>query len=131
MPGLAVVPVVNIAPRTIALDPVTLLDFALQLITLPGNLIKIIIGEFAPLLLDLAFHLLPISFDSVPIHGSSPLMLDWRLNGQGIGVFRSMHDDGRIDAVHFPDVGATGLRQLPEAAQLQSARCSAVQFAPL
>ena len=33
-----------------ARDAAALLDFALQLIVLPGNLIKIIVGEFAPLL---------------------------------------------------------------------------------
>jgi hypothetical protein len=32
--------------------------------------VKVIIGEFAPLLLNPAAELLPIAFDSVPVHES-------------------------------------------------------------
>lgn len=67
MPGLMAVPILDIAR-----DAVALLNFALQLIAL---LIKIIVGEFASLLLDLAFHLFPVSarFQSTR---SSPCAMD-------------------------------------------------------
>ena len=45
-----------------------LLESALQLLAAPIGLGKIIIGQLTPLLLDLAFGCLPVSFDAVPIH---------------------------------------------------------------
>ena len=41
-------------------DAVSLLDFADELITLSGNDVQIIVGEFAPFLLNLAFELLSL-----------------------------------------------------------------------
>jgi hypothetical protein len=35
--------------------------------------IQIIVREFAPLLFDLSFDPLPVSFNTVPVHGFAPL----------------------------------------------------------
>jgi hypothetical protein len=56
-------------------DAVSLLDFADELITLSGNYIQIIVGEFAPFLLNLAFELLPVSGYLIPVHNLPPLRL--------------------------------------------------------
>src|SRR5262249_31547600 len=53
-------------------QPIALLDLTLQLIAATVDLGKVIIGQLTPLLLDLAFHFLPVPFDSVPVHLSSP-----------------------------------------------------------
>ncbi len=72
LPILATVPIIDVAANSILLDAVAFLNFAFELITLAGDLIKIVVSEFAPLLLDLALELLPVSFDAIPIHfGSS------------------------------------------------------------
>src|SRR5436190_22072527 len=52
----------------VASNAVTLLSCAEQLVSLAFDTIEIIIGQFAPLFLDLASKLLPIAFDSVPVH---------------------------------------------------------------
>src|ERR1700740_3499757 len=44
------------------------LNFSDELITLPCNLIQVLISELAPLFSHLAFKLFPISFNDVPIH---------------------------------------------------------------
>src|SRR5690606_22259949 len=49
-------------------DAVGLLDAPEQLVALAGDDIEMVVGQFAPLLLDLAFQLLPVSFDDVPVH---------------------------------------------------------------
>ena len=66
-PFLSAIPVVNVLARLIFCDAVSLLYFALQLVPMAVDDVKIIVGEFAPLLFDLAFHLFPISFDTVPV----------------------------------------------------------------
>ena len=45
------------------------LDLAFQLLTVAVDLGNVVVGELAPLLLDLAGHLLPIAFDAIPVHG--------------------------------------------------------------
>ena len=52
-------------------DAVPLLDFAEELITLSGNDVQIIIGEFAPFLLNVSFELFPVSGNLIPIIPSS------------------------------------------------------------
>src|SRR5690606_8278316 len=47
---------------------VAFLDQALKLVALAGDPVEVDVGEFAPLLLDLALHLLPVSFYAVPVH---------------------------------------------------------------
>src|SRR5436305_15303770 len=56
-----------------------LLESTLQLLAAPIGLGEIIIGQLTPLLLDLAFGCLPVSFDAVPIHFVCDLP---KLNGQ-------------------------------------------------
>jgi hypothetical protein len=55
-------------------DSVSLLNLAQELITFAGNNIKIVVGQFAPTLSNLAFKLPPISFDLIPIHKYSPFL---------------------------------------------------------
>lgn len=49
---------------------VSLLDQTFELVSATGDLVQIVISEIAPFLLDLAFQLLPISLDSVPVHAT-------------------------------------------------------------
>src|SRR5262245_5487637 len=55
----------------VAGDPVRFLELAHQLVALAGDDIEIVIGQLAPLLLELALHLLPVAFHTVPIHKNS------------------------------------------------------------
>jgi hypothetical protein len=54
-------------------DAVSLLDFAEKLIALSSNDSQIIVGEFAPFLLNRALELLPVSRHLIPVHDLSPL----------------------------------------------------------
>jgi len=56
----------------ILLDAVPLLNRAGELVATTMNLTQIVVSELAPLLLDLALKLLPISLHSVPVHRFSP-----------------------------------------------------------
>jgi hypothetical protein len=49
-------------------DAVGLLNLSYKLIALPSNLVEVVIGNFSPLLLYLAFDLLPVSCNSIPVH---------------------------------------------------------------
>lgn len=48
---------------------VTFLDTARKLTAFATDDIKVVVGEFSPLLLDSAFELLPVAFNPIPIHG--------------------------------------------------------------
>jgi hypothetical protein len=63
-------PIVYILTDFILGEAVTLLDSTFQLIALSVHLRKIVVGELAPLLLDLALGLFSVSFNTVPIHRS-------------------------------------------------------------
>src|SRR5207237_11081 len=65
---LARFPVGNLALGLVLADAVGLLDLADQLVALPGDLVELVVGQLAPLLLDLAFGLLPVACDAVPVH---------------------------------------------------------------
>jgi hypothetical protein len=39
------------------------------------NAVKVMVGQLAPLLLDLAPHLLPVPFDAIPVHDIPPRLL--------------------------------------------------------
>jgi hypothetical protein len=67
-PPLATIPVVHLSANLILLVTVPLLDFALELIATAIDHIEVVVRELPPLFLDVAFHLLPVSFNSVPIH---------------------------------------------------------------
>jgi hypothetical protein len=65
---LAVVPGINVLANLILCETVPLLNLAFELVPTAIYNAKIVISELSPLLLDLAFDLLPISFDSIPVH---------------------------------------------------------------
>src|SRR5690349_18011892 len=65
-------PVVDVLSHLVLRDAVALLDLAFELLTFSVHLGEIVVRELTPFLLDLAFGLLPVSFDAVPIHSSSP-----------------------------------------------------------
>jgi hypothetical protein len=58
----------HLALGFIARDSISFLHSAQQLIALAFNAIQIVVREFSPLLLNLAAELLPLAFDSVPVH---------------------------------------------------------------
>src|SRR6478735_799602 len=51
--------------------PVTLLKLADELLALSGDLVEVVVGQFAPLRLDFALHLMPLALQRVCVHGSS------------------------------------------------------------
>src|SRR5579859_3059498 len=66
---LRAVPVVYVLLDLILAQAVALLQLALQLVPPARDLVQIVVRELAPFFLDLAFELLPVSFDTIPIHG--------------------------------------------------------------
>jgi hypothetical protein len=65
---VGLVPVVYILLGLVLGVAVALLDSSLKLLTLAVNNGQVVIGELAPLLLDLTLHVLPVSFNAIPIH---------------------------------------------------------------
>src|SRR6185503_6701855 len=61
-------PVFDLALGFVLLDAVALLDLAHQLVAMAAHLIELVVGELAPLLLQLARHLLPVALNAVPVH---------------------------------------------------------------
>jgi hypothetical protein len=61
-------PGVDLALGLVPRHAVALLKPAAELRALTLDDVKIIFGELAPLLLNLAFELFPIAFNSIPIH---------------------------------------------------------------
>ena len=68
VPLLTVVPVINVLTNFIFCETVPLLDLAFELFAAAVYYVEVVVSELPPLLLDLAFNLLPISFDSIPVH---------------------------------------------------------------
>jgi len=66
--GLLAIPVVNVLLDLILGEAITLLDLSFELIAAAVYGGEVIVGEFAPLLLDLTCDLLPISFNAIPVH---------------------------------------------------------------
>src|SRR5688572_32371811 len=66
--GQPLEPIVDLIPGLILRVAIALLNLAFELIALAVDLGQIIIGEFAPLLLDLAGELFPVTLDAIPIH---------------------------------------------------------------
>jgi hypothetical protein len=54
---------------------IALLDFAFELVAMARDNVEIVVRQAAPLLLDLPFDLLPVSFNAIPIH--VPLSFDY------------------------------------------------------
>src|SRR5262245_22482235 len=69
----AVEPGVDLALGFILRHAVALLKPAAELRALALDDVEVVAGELAPLLLNLAFELLPIAFDTIPIHRFAPL----------------------------------------------------------
>src|SRR6185503_8260316 len=61
-------PLVDLAIRLVAGDPVPLLDLPDELIAATHDDIHVVVGEPAPLLAGLTLELLPSAFNLVPIH---------------------------------------------------------------
>src|ERR1700675_4535809 len=61
-------PVVDVLAHHVFCQAIALLDLAFELVALAVDCGQIVVGELTPLLLDLAFGLLPVSFDAVPVH---------------------------------------------------------------
>jgi hypothetical protein len=64
-------PLVGLLLCDVPANPVTLLDTADELVLLAGNLLEIVVGQLAPLFANSSFHLSPVTFYGVPIHGFS------------------------------------------------------------
>src|ERR1700691_2385230 len=61
-------PVVHVPAHHVFSQAIALLDLAFELVALSVDGGQIVVGELTPLLFDLAFGLLPISFNAVPVH---------------------------------------------------------------
>ena len=72
LPPLASVPGVDFLFGLVFGITIPLLQTALELVLLAIYDIKVIISKFPPLLFDLALHLLPITFNAIPIHAGPP-----------------------------------------------------------
>src|SRR5690606_30682622 len=59
-------PFVDLAVRLIFGDAVAFLQLAGQLVTITGDLLQIVIGQFAPLDANVALQLLPLAFQLIP-----------------------------------------------------------------
>src|SRR5215469_15359837 len=69
---LALQPSIDVLAHHIFGKTVALLEYTFKLFALSVDLGQIVLSELAPLLFDLALSLLPISFDEVPVHFTSP-----------------------------------------------------------
>jgi hypothetical protein len=67
--GVSAVKVTDLLLGFFMADAMALLDLAQQLLTLAGDLVKIIVRQLAPLLLDFAFELHPVAFYAITVHG--------------------------------------------------------------
>src|ERR1044071_4669744 len=64
----AVDPAIDLLLRLVLGDAVALLDAANELVLLAVDDGDVVLGQLAPLLLDLAGELLPVAFNAIPIH---------------------------------------------------------------
>src|SRR5204863_8819109 len=69
---LPVFPFAHLLVGVVFRAAVAFLDLAHELVTLPGKLVELVIGQLAPALLERALHLLPVPGDGVPIHVRFP-----------------------------------------------------------
>ena len=65
-------------------DSVSLLNDPLESFPAAVDLREVIVGQFSSLLLHGAFHLLPISFNPVPIHGDLLRATDKQRTGHSV-----------------------------------------------
>ena len=64
--SLRVQPSIDVLSGLVLRDAISFLDHSLELIATTGDFIQIVVGEIAPLLLDAALQLLPVSFNTDP-----------------------------------------------------------------
>src|SRR5690606_32792421 len=57
---------------------VALLDTSDQLVVVPFGYLQVVVGEFPPLFLDVAFELVPVAFEHVAVHGVPPSVVQRR-----------------------------------------------------
>jgi hypothetical protein len=67
-PALGGDPVIHVPADLVLSQTIPPLNLALELIPPAVDDVKVIVSELTPLFFDLTFHLLPISFDAIPIH---------------------------------------------------------------
>jgi hypothetical protein len=65
---LLLLPGAHLLLRFILGDAVGFLDLACKLLAFACDDVKLVVGELAPLLLDVALHLLPVAFYAIPVH---------------------------------------------------------------
>src|SRR5688572_25811832 len=70
-------PIADLAVGDIARKAVAFLDLAYELVALSRDNVEVVIGQLAPLLFQPAFHLLPIAFNTFPVH----VYLLWWISG--------------------------------------------------
>jgi hypothetical protein len=75
---------IDLALGLIALIAIPLLDFPDELVSRARELIQVVIGQLAPLLLSPAFKLLPIAFDLIPVHAHTSF-LGFRFRARATG----------------------------------------------
>src|SRR4029079_272033 len=89
-------PGVDILPHVVFRNAVALLDESLQLVALAVDFVQIIVREIAPLLFDPALELFPVPLDTIPVHGSSPVLFDtppavrWHMQTIRLNLCRSL-----------------------------------------
>src|SRR3569623_1934778 len=77
-------PFLDLLLGVIAGHAIAFLDLSGQLLATALDGVEIVVGELAPLFLELAFHLLPVAFDNVPIHGSLLFNTHYTITRQGL-----------------------------------------------
>lgn len=78
LPRLLRIPIVDILAHAILLNPIPLLDLAFELVAPPSNFIQIVVRQTPPLFLDHTLYLLPVAFNTIPVHCESPLTFSKR-----------------------------------------------------
>src|SRR5262245_8720882 len=74
--------VVHLLLGLVLLVPIPLLELAQELVLLAADERPVVVGQLAPLRLELAGQLLPAAFDLVPIHRLAPVLGGPRLSRQ-------------------------------------------------
>src|SRR5512140_1285798 len=66
--GVAPLECLDLAFRFVLGEPMAFLDAPEQLVALAGDHVQVVVGELAPLLLELSLDLFPIAIDTVLVH---------------------------------------------------------------
>src|SRR6478609_5763516 len=107
--AIAALPIGDLLLGLVAADAVALLDATQQLVALAGDDVEIVVGQLAPLLLDLALELLPVALDGVLVHDVSPAGSDGCSPTEALAGRRaSTVARGRCRPGRTPGEGAVG-----------------------